>query len=218
MMTALVAPPTSPARVVGVSLWRAFVAVLAWLGVWLGLGGASADSALYWLNLALFTQVCGLLVALTATGSLLWPLWHGGALEGRRAYFRGASAACSMLTLVVFATLLGADYGTLHSLLLHLLVPLLALVDWLFVGRNQTALPVWMPVAWMALPFAYLPIYIWASGLTGPLYGFLIPGDPTFVPIAAVLVVAFLVLFFAYWGLGRLRGRLTRTHPHPIAT
>ena len=60
------------------------------------------------------------------------------------------------------------------------------------------------------IPFAYLPIYIWASGLMGPLYGFLVPGDPSFVPIAAALVVAFLLLFFAYWGLGRLRGRLLR--------
>lgn len=212
-MTSAAPSATSPARVVGVSLWRACVAVLAWLGVWLGLDGTAADGSVYWLNLAYFTQVCGLLVALTATGSLLWPLWHGGALEGRRAFFRGASAACSMLTLVVFATLLGGDYGTLHSLLLHLVVPLLALVDWLFVGRNQTALPAWVPLAWMALPFAYLPVYIWASELAGPLYGFLIPGDPSFVPIAGVLVGAFLVLFFAYWGLGRLRGRLTRPHP-----
>lgn len=211
MTTAAATPGAiSPARLAVVSTWRAVVAALAWIGVWLGLDGASSAGSVYWPNLAFFTQVCGLLVALTSTGSLLWPLWHRGRLEGSRGLLRGASAACSMLTLVVFATLLGADYSSPHSLLLHLVVPLLALADWLFVGRNQAALPVWVPFAWLAVPFAYLPVYIWASGLMGPLYGFLVPADSSFVPVAAVLVAAFLVLFFAYWGLGRLRGRLLR--------
>lgn len=204
-MTSAAPSTASAAQLTLGSLWRALVAVLAWTGVWLGLEGVDGP---FWPNLAFFTQVCGLLVALTATGSLLWPLWHRGQLEGRWGTLRGAAAACSMLTLIVFATLLGADYSTTHSLLLHLVVPLLALADWLFVGRNQIALPFWIPFVWLVVPFAYLPIYIWGSAVMGPLYGFLVPGDASFVPTAAVLVVFFLLLFFGYWALGRLRGRI----------
>lgn len=204
------APSTSRARAALVSLWRALIAALAWWGVWSALDGGGPDSSLGWFDLAYFTQVCGVLVGLTATGSLLWPLWHRGELEGRRGVLRGASAACSMLTLVVFATLLGGDYHSTQSLLLHLVVPLLATADWLFVGRNQTGLPLWVPFAWLLVPLAYLPVYLWASGVGGALYGFLVPGEASFVPVAAVLLVAFLVLFLGYWGLGRLRGAILR--------
>lgn len=193
-----------------VSLWRAVIALLAWTGVWWGLDGGGPGGSVDWFNLAYFTQVCGVLVAVTATGSLLRPLWSRGEIEGRHGIVRGGVAACSMLTLIVFATLLGADYSSGHSLLLHLVVPLLALADWLFVGRNQTALPFWTPLMWLVVPLGYLPIYLWASGVVGPLYGFLLPGDPSFVPIAVVMLAGFLVLFFAYWGLGRLRGVMVR--------
>ncbi len=182
------------------------LAGLAWWGLSIAVLG---DGEPEWMNLTYFTQISGLLVALTTTGSLLWPLWHRGELEPRRGVLRGMSAACSMLTLIVFATLLGADYSTTASLLLHLVVPVGALLDWMLVGRNQGRVPGWVPLLWLVAPLAYLPLYVWATAARGgPLYDFLVPGDTTFLPVVGVLLIGFVVLFYLYWGIGRARRRI----------
>jgi hypothetical protein len=44
------------------------------------------------------------------------------------------------------------------NMLLHVVVPVLALTDWLLVGRDQARVRWWQPVAWLAYPAAYLAL------------------------------------------------------------
>ncbi|MVA77467.1 hypothetical protein GC722_15780 [Auraticoccus sp. F435] len=192
-----------PTRVEGpslaaVTLWRMLLAGCGWLGVGMGL---LDDGRVQWANLAYFTQVSTLAVALTATGSLLAPLVLGGALETRWGVARGAATTYATVTLVVYALLLGGDYSQPVSLLTHVVVPCLAALDWLLVGRNQL-LAWWWPLAWLAVPVLYLVTYV-AGGEA--LYPFLDPASPGFADYVLYLSVGFLAVGYGWWGVGRLR-------------
>lgn len=72
--------------------------------------------------------------------------------------FRGA-----VVLYVVMAGVIWNLFLTEHSMgytpanfLLHVGVPLLALADWLLVGRGLVPVPWWQPVAWLLYPAAYL--------------------------------------------------------------
>ncbi len=65
------------------------------------------------------------------------------------------------------------------NFLLHVVVPALALGDWLLVGRGGTPVPWWQPVAWLAYPAAYLALALLVlnnAGRRAPYY-FLDPGS-----------------------------------------
>jgi hypothetical protein len=72
-------------------------------------------------------------------------------------------------------------------MLLHVVVPVLALTDWLLVGRDQARVRWWQPVAWLAYPAAYLALALVVLnhiGRRAPYY-FL---DPGAVGAASVVV------------------------------
>lgn len=197
MATTVVRVPTSVEEptLVSVTLWRLLFAGSAWAGVLAALvtGG--------WEVLRYFTQVSTLCVALSATASLLTPLVLDGALESRWGVARGAATTYATITLLVFATMLGADYSTLTSLLTHLVVPLMAVTDWLLVGRNQR-LAWWWPLAWLSVPLLYLVTYVVGGEA---LYRFLVPGARDFADYVLFLLVAFVVVGYAWWGIGQVR-------------
>jgi hypothetical protein len=73
------------------------------------------------------------------------------------------------------------------NMLLHVVVPVLALTDWLIVGRDQAQVRWWQPVAWLAYPTAYLALALVVLNNVGrraPYY-FL---DPDTVGTAAVVM------------------------------
>jgi hypothetical protein len=71
--------------------------------------------------------------------------------------------------------------------LLHVVVPVLALSDWLLVGRDQAQVRLWQPLVWLAYPAAYLALALAVLNHVGrraPYY-FL---DPDTVGTASVVV------------------------------
>lgn len=206
--------PAASGALVLTTLWRIVFAGVACWGAWFALGLDNPRvSGIDWDNLYAFTNVQGVLVAATAVGSLLSPLWLKDRWDGRWGVFRGASATASLLTLLVFAFLLGGNYHRTSSLLLHLVMPLLALADWIFAGRNQLRLPWWVPLTWTVVPLAYLPFYLQDAADGGPRYGFLDPEAGDFLIWVVILLAAVVVIGYLLLGLGRVRAAMDAGRP-----
>ncbi len=65
------------------------------------------------------------------------------------------------------------------NILLHIVVPILAVADWLLVGHSQALVRWWQPWAWLSYPAAYLALALLVlnhSGRRAPYY-FLDPGS-----------------------------------------
>ena len=88
------------------------------------------------------------------------------------------------------------------NVLLHIVVPCLAVADWLLVGHSQGQVRWWQPLAWLAYPAAYLGLALLVlnrSGRRAPYY-FL---DPISVGINGVLAnVAILTAGLVALGYG----------------
>lgn len=198
-------------------LWHLLIAAVAVVGLLAALTG-DFDTPPSWAGLEYFSQLGTLAVALTALGAAAAPLWRPLS-RGGPPVLRAATASWTFVTLLVFATLLGANYSSLGSKLEHLAVPLLALLDVVLVGRlvrrvdrPQQPLQWWWPLVWLAGPLLYLPLYIAACIRRGrPLYPFLDPETSSFVGAAAGLLVGFLVSGALVWGAVRLRERGSTT-------
>lgn len=203
-------PGASPARpstavLWTVSLWRLTLAGSAWTGFVLGM---TRGDRWAWPNLFFWSQFSTLLVALTATGSLLAPLLSGGRLERPAGYLRGAATTYAAVTLVVFPVLLSGTYRDLDGQLMHLVVPILAIVDWLLMGRNQSGVRWFGPLLWLIVPLCYLPVYVLRSSATRPLYGFLDPRAGDFATWVAILLSVSLATGCLLWAAAQMRARL----------
>lgn len=155
---------------------------------------------------AYFSQTSTLIAGLVAAAGLVF--YATGSTPGWLRAVRGASTSFCLVTLIVFALLLGGDYSTLSSVMMHLLVPILALGDWLVVAPLRR-LRVWWALAWTAFPLAYLPVYVRASlSRSESLYPFFDPRRADFGQWFAILLVVFLVVQFGVWGLGRQSARV----------
>ena len=203
--TAVPAGRWSPPAVALVTVWRLVLAGTAWAGFVLGM---TRGDAWRWPNLAYWSQFSTLLVALTATGSLLVPLVTRKRGERPHGYLRGAATTYTTLTLVVFPLLLSGTYDDLDGQLMHLAVPVLAILDWLLVGRNQATVRWYAPLLWLIVPLLYLPVYVWRSNASRPLYGFLDPGRGNFVSWVLILLAAVLAIGELYCAVGRARAAL----------
>lgn len=178
------------------------VRVLLVLSAWTGLAFALiSDGHLALAGLAYFTQVSNLWVAVAATVGLV-----AGLLGRSVAWLRGAAVTAIVITLVVFALLLGGDYSSPASLFCHLLTPLLAILDWL-IDPGLKRLALWWPFVWLLPPLGYLVFYT-ANGEA--LYGFLDPGEASYWPTAGALTVAFVVVGLLVRGWPSLRRALAR--------
>jgi len=121
-----------------------------------------------------------------------------------RTGLRGAVVLYVVVAGVVWNLLLtGRSMGyTPANFLLHVVVPVLAVTDWLLVGRGASLGKWWHPLAWLAYPAAYLGVALVVLNRVGrraPYY-FLDPGS---VGIAAVTVNVS-VLAAGFVGLGYL--------------
>jgi hypothetical protein len=201
-----------PATRVATTVWRVLFAAIAWWALYLGLTRGNKWNIV---NLHYWSQFSTLTVALAATGSLLAPLWLRDRFEPREGFLRGAATTYTTITLVLFPILLSGTYRNLDGQLMHLAVPILCVADWLFVGRNQQRVRWFWPVAWLAIPLAYLPFYIQRSNEAGALYKFLDPSKSGFVTMVFVLLGAFLIAGIVVWGAGRLRGVIVESRAEP---
>lgn len=102
---------------------------------------------------------------------------------------------------------------TVANTLLHVVVPVLALIDWLAVGRSQGEVRWWQPFAWLVYPAAYLLLALMIlnhAGRRAPYY-FLDPESVGMLGVAAnvgVLAAGFLLLGYLLAAAGRATVRL----------
>ena len=95
------------------------------------------------------------------------------------------------------------------NILLHVVVPVLALTDWLLVGRGQGQVRWWQPVAWLGYPAAYLALALVLlnnSGRRVPYY-FLDPDSVGRAAVAGnvcVLAACALALGYALLAVNRI--------------
>ncbi|ULE32354.1 Pr6Pr family membrane protein [Mycobacterium sp. IDR2000157661] len=95
------------------------------------------------------------------------------------------------------------------NLLLHVVVPALALADWLLIGRGRGRVRWWHPIAWQAYPAAYAVLAVVLlneAGRRAPYY-FLDParvGTTTVLTNIGVLGAGVLVVGYALLAVNRL--------------
>jgi len=133
----------------------------------------STRSGLLW-RLSTFTYQANVLAAAYYLWSLAWPR------ADARVGIRGAMVLYVLIAGVIWNLFLtGHSMGyTAANMLLHIVVPVLALTDWLLVGHDHERVRWWQPVAWMAYPAAYLALALLVLNHVGrraPYY-FLDPG------------------------------------------
>lgn len=205
------APPgqrVPPGILTVVTLWRLAIAACAFVGFFANVNGRLE-------NLAYLTQQSNLLTGLVFTALAAYPLFTGGRRhEPRTGWIRGAVTMVMTLVGVVYLTMMNGTYHTLGNLMTHLVVPIVVLLDWLVVGRNQAACRWWHPLSWLAFPLAYLVFYV-ANGEA--LYGFLNPDRSSFVGTVAVFLVAIAGLGYLLHGIGKVRGAIGGTAPAAVA-
>lgn len=193
--------PVTPAVLVGVSLWR-----LAIVGCALyGFGDATDWSA----NFEGLSQQASLATGIIYTGLLLYPVRTGGRRhEPRSPWLRGATTVLLLLVAGTFFGIMGGDVDYLPFE--HIYTPLIVLVDWLFVGRNQAAVKWWHPLTWIAFPLAYLGYFL-AGGIYRSLYGFLDPDGDEFAAMVGGLLVGVVAIGYLLYGAAKLTSALRPT-------
>ena len=124
------------------------------------------------------------LITFTYQANLLAAAFYAWALLSPRADARVALRGAVVLYLVVAGViwnlfLTGHSMGyTPANLLLHIVVPVLAVTDWLLV-RGQVRLRWWLPIVWLVYPAAYAVLALMVlnnAGRRAPYY-FLDPGS-----------------------------------------
>jgi hypothetical protein len=150
-----------------------------------------------WWRLSTFTYQANLLAAAYYVWTLASPR------ADARVGLRGAVVLYVVIAGVIWNLFLtGYSMGyTGANILLHVVVPVLAVTDWLLVGRGQGQVRWWQPVAWLVYPAAYLVLALVVLnnvGRSAPYY-FL---DPESVGMATVVgntcVLAACVLALGY--------------------
>jgi TRAP-type uncharacterized transport system fused permease subunit len=197
------APRVPRGVLIGVSLWRLVIVAFAMTGFVLAMNDIATSGGLPDLS-----QQASLLTAACYLVLLCYPAFTGWQRhEPNSPWLRGALTVLLGLVCVTFLALLGADLTKPWSLFEHLLTPLVVVVDWLFVGRDQRNARWWYPFTWLALPLVYLVFYLGYVGNGAPLYPFLDPRAGDFVVTAVEFLAAVLAFGFVVLGLGRLRSR-----------
>lgn len=158
------------------------------------------------------------LITFTYQANLLAAVYYGCSLFSprvdARAGLRGAIVLYVVVAGVIWNLLLTADSMgyTPANILLHIVAPVLVIVDWLVVGRTQRRLRWWQPLAWLVYPAVYVVLALLVlnkAGRRAPYY-FL---DPESVGLAVVLAnIGALAVFVLVLGYGvSVLGRPRRT-------
>ena len=165
---------------------------------------ASSRSGVLW-RMSTFTYQANVLAA----AYYLWTLASPRA--DARVGLRGAVVLYVVIAGVIWNLFLtGYSMGyTGANILLHVVVPVLALTDWLLVGRGQGQVRWWQPVAWLGYPAAYLALAMVVlnnMGRRAPYY-FLDPdsvGRATVVGNVCVLAACVLALGYTLLAVNRI--------------
>lgn len=159
-----------------------------------------------WWRLVTFTYQANVLAAAYYAWTLITPR------ADARTGLRGAVVLYVLVAGLVWNLLLtGRSMGyTPSNFLLHVVVPILALADWLLIGRGISTGKWWQPLVWLLYPAAYLGLALVVLNRLGrraPYY-FL---DPASVGTGAVavnvtlLAVGFVGLGYSLLALARPR-------------
>lgn len=105
-------------------------------------------------------------VTFTYQANLLAAAYYAWTLVDRRADHRAGLRGAVVLYVVVAGVIwnlylvdMSAGY-TPANFLLHVVVPVLAFLDWVVVGHSQSQVTWWQPLAWLAYPAAYLGLAV----------------------------------------------------------
>ncbi|TCO49818.1 hypothetical protein [Actinocrispum wychmicini] len=197
-------PRVAPGVLVGVSVWRLLIVISACVGFFSAMSRGKASNLLPALS-----QQASLLVGIVYLGLLLYPVFTGGRRhEPKSPWWRGSMVILLILVCVTYLAIIGGSLDATWSLFEHLITPLLVLVDYLAVGRNQAAAKWWHPITWLSFPLAYLVYYI-AADLR--MYGsFLNPKKSAFPGVIAGFIAALLVLGFILFAFGKMKAAAAR--------
>jgi hypothetical protein len=165
----------------------------------------SSRSGVVW-RLITFTYQANILAA----GYYAWTLFSPRV--DRRTGLRGAVVLYVVVAGVIWNLLLtGRSMGyTPANFLLHVVVPILAVADWLVIGRGTGTARWWQPFAWLVYPAAYLGVALVVlnrAGRRAPYY-FLDPGSVGVGAVAvnvALLATGFLALGYLLLAVARHR-------------
>jgi hypothetical protein len=179
---------------------------------------SQSSSGVLW-RLVTFTYQANVLAAAYYAWTLISPR------ADNRVGLRGAVVLYVVVAGVVWNLYL-VDHSmgyTGANVLLHVVVPVLAVADWLLVGHSQSLVRWWQPWAWLAYPAAYLALALLVlnhRGRRAPYY-FL---DPVSIGMAglltnvAILAAGLVVLGYLLSGAGRVavkRGLIPVTNGTP---
>lgn len=178
----------------------------------LALVEAQSRSGVLW-RLVTFTYQANVLAAAYYACTLTPGRRAAGA--DQRAGLRGAVVLYVVVAGVIWNLfLVDVSMGyTPANILLHIVVPVLALIDWVIVGQSQSQVRWWQPLVWLVYPAAYLGLAIVVLnnlGRRAPYY-FLDPGSVGAATVAgnvAVLAVAFVALGYLLSAVGRVAVRV----------
>jgi hypothetical protein len=158
-------------------------------------------------------------VTFTYQANLLAAAYYGWTLlnpeADRRAGLRGAVVLYVVVAGVVWNLFL-VDMSAGHTpanLLLHVVVPVLAFVDWVLVGQSQAQVRWWQPLAWLAYPAVYLGLAVVVLnnlGRRAPYY-FLDAGSIGGAAVAVnvcILAAGFVGLGYALTLVGRAAAKI----------
>ncbi|MCP3805470.1 hypothetical protein NLX83_40015 [Allokutzneria sp. A3M-2-11 16] len=202
-------PPqrVSPGVLAGVSAWRLLIVVFALYGF--------SDATGWTKNWAGLSQQASLATGIIYTFLLLYPLFTGGRRhEPESPWLRGATTVLLLLVMGTFFGVMGGDFD--EQPFEHVWTPLVVLIDWIFVGRNQARTKWWYPLTWIAFPLAYL-VYFLSAEVYRKLYKFLNPTKSGFAGTIIGFLLAVIAVGFLLYGLAKLRemfaGRSLATQP-----
>ena len=126
---------------------------------------------------------------------------------------------------MVFDAMIQNGHIVWHMVVLHYIVPVMALLDWLLFDEKGR-MPVWGPLAWISLAVGYLAFTMIAVGVFGIYMGggttadltpypyvFLDPaivGAGAVIGFCAAMLAGFIALGYIMYGIDRLMASLSR--------
>ena len=201
-------PQPHSRTMVGVTIWRMVVA-------WCALYGF--DRVTNWPMWGIdlrplyeLSQLSSLVVGLSYLGLAAYPLFVAGRRhEPASGWLRGALAVVMLLVCLTSILFLGGGNLTHPGFLFeHLVTPVVVVVDFLFVGRNQERTRWWHPLSWVVLPLAYF-VFLLSTGVRS-YRNLFAPSNDDFAVTVAGFFVGVIAVGYLLHGLVRARSALTR--------
>lgn len=210
-------------------LWKT---ILLAFGLWGLLDGAGILSGHYRKNFPhMFTNISNLAAWLYFACALLWYAGRRDSEDSKifAPTFKYTATVSLLVTMLighflVFDAMFQNGHIVLHLVILHYIVPIMALLDWLLFDEKGR-MPIWGPIAWVSLALGYLVFTMIAVGvfgiymgggttaeLTSYPYVFLDPaivGTGAVVGFCAAMLAGFILLGYIIYGIDRLMSRFS---------